>query len=113
MNIVILQGRLSADPILRVLPSGEEVLDLQLNIPRSDGPADSVPIVRHAPTAAMRKLRLDDRVVVVGRVQRRFFRAGGTLASRTEVVASDLVRANETARVGRLLSGTAGIVTAP
>ncbi len=111
MNIVILQGRVSADPVIRTLPSGEEVMDLQVNIARSDGPADSVPVVRHDPTAVMRKLRVDDRIVVVGRVQRRFFRAGGSLASRTEVVAADILRASETARVSRLLGRTAEIVT--
>ena len=113
MNIVILHGRLSADPVLRTLPSGQEVMDLQVSIGRTDGPADSVPVVRHDPSAAHRRLAADDHVVVVGRVQRRFFRAGGALASRTEVVAADMVRATETARVGRVLAAAVSAVTPP
>ena len=40
------------------------------------------------------------RVVVVGRVRRRFFRAGGATASRTEVVADRVVPARQRARSG-------------
>ncbi|MGH9115019.1 MAG: hypothetical protein ACRDWW_04235 [Acidimicrobiales bacterium] len=43
-------------------------------------------------------------VVVVGRVRRRFFRAGGVTQSRTEVVASRVVRATAASRVKAVLA---------
>jgi single-strand DNA-binding protein len=44
-------------------------------------------------------------VLVVGRVRRRFFRAGGVTQSRTEVVASAVVPLRRTAAVRRALRG--------
>jgi single-strand DNA-binding protein len=41
---------------------------------------------------------VDEKVVVVGRVRRRFFQAGGTTQSRTEVVAEAVVPARQAKR---------------
>ena len=42
-------------------------------------------------------------VAVLGRVRRRFFRAGGLTQSRTEVVASRVVRGTARAKVAALI----------
>ena len=46
-----------------------------------------------------RVLDAGDEVVVVGRVRRRFFRAGGATASRVEVEAEVVARARDRRRV--------------
>ncbi|HET7523922.1 MAG TPA: hypothetical protein VFJ79_07250, partial [Acidimicrobiales bacterium] len=51
-------------------------------------------------------------VVVVGRVRRRFFRSGGVTQSRTEVVASRVVRAGASARVRAALDEAAAAIAA-
>jgi hypothetical protein len=61
--------------------------------------AESVPVAWFEPPAAASSLKVGDDVVVVGRVRRRFFRAGGATASRTEVVAAAVVPARAPARV--------------
>ncbi|MGE0796473.1 MAG: hypothetical protein AB7O29_14165, partial [Acidimicrobiia bacterium] len=43
-------------------------------------------------------------VVVAGRVRRRFFRAGGVIQSRTEVVADQVVAARQRARAAKLVA---------
>lgn len=46
---------------------------------------------------------VDERMVVIGRVRRRFFRAGGGTQSRTEVVAEAVVNARHTKRASAAL----------
>jgi single-strand DNA-binding protein len=48
---------------------------------------------------------VDETVVVVGRVRRRFYRAGGATQSRTEVVADVVVPARHTKRAKAALEG--------
>ncbi|MGH9268409.1 MAG: single-stranded DNA-binding protein [Acidimicrobiales bacterium] len=98
MNIVALTGRLARPAEERVLPSGDRLLSLQLTVARDDGPADSVPVVWFDPPAIGASLDVDAAVVVVGRVRRRFFRAGGATQSRTEVVADCVVPARQPRR---------------
>ena len=82
-NLVVLHGRVSSEPRVRSLPSGSTLTQLDVTT-RSDSGTWSVPVAIFdvAVDAAA-----DDDVVVVGRVRRRFFRAGGVTQSRTEVVA--------------------------
>jgi single-strand DNA-binding protein len=49
-------------------------------------------------------------VVVVGRVRRRFFRAGGATVSRTEVVAQVVAPARQRVRASRALHGAAELL---
>ena len=68
---------------------------------RSGDVTTSVPVVVHDREVTV---TAGDEVMVAGRVQRRFFRAGGSTQSRTEVVAAELVparRTRSTARVQR------------
>lgn len=109
MNVAIVRGVVSRDPDLRTLADGTALASFDLIV---EGTARAaVPIVvtlgpRHlqAPVAG-------DELVVVGAVRRRFFRAGGSTQSRTEVVASDVVPARDRRRVRRVVTGVAGRLT--
>ena len=66
--------------------------------------AESVPVAWFEPPSSASAMGAGDDVVVVGRVRRRFFRAGGATASRTEVVAAAVVPARAPARVRRAMA---------
>lgn len=105
MNVVVLRGRLSRPPEHRDLPSGDSLVAYEVTVERTGERAESVPVVCFGAGAAARDLEPDTEVVVVGRVRRRFYRAGGSTQSRTEVVADGVVPARQAKRVERLLSG--------
>jgi len=92
-NLVVLRGRLTRPAAVRALPSGDELVELEVSVPRPGQRAESAPVVWPDAPAAARELDVDEEVVVVGRVRRRFFRAGGATQSRTEVVAEAVVPA--------------------
>ncbi len=102
MNIVIVRGRLSRPPELRELPSGEAVVGYEVVVERDGQRSESVPVVWYAPPPSARDIEPDTEVVAVGRVRRRFFRAGGATQSRTEVVAERVLVAARPASVTRL-----------
>lgn len=108
-NVVVLRGRLTRPAALRSLPSGDQLVALEVSIPCPGGRADSAPVVWPDAPAVAAALDVDEEVVVVGRVRRRFFRAGGSTQSRTEVVAEVVVPASQPRRVkaavGRALAG--------
>lgn len=106
-NLSVLIGTLSRAPEPRTLPSGDELLTLEVTVTRSDGPAESVPVSWLTPSAHALSWSSGAGVLVIGRVRRRFFRAGGITQSRTEVVASAVVPAGRTAAVRRALRGAA------
>lgn len=92
-NVVVVHGRLSRPAELRLLPSGDRLAALELSVAGPEGKAESVPVVWPEPPAAAAELDVGHLVVVLGRVRRRFFRAGGQTQSRTEVVADRVVPA--------------------
>jgi single-strand DNA-binding protein len=98
MNVVLLLGTLSRDPETRSLPSGDLLLSFDLTTRAGAEPADSAPVVWFEPPESAPALTAGDQVVVVGRVRRRFFKAGGTTQSRTEVVAHRVVPARQAKR---------------
>jgi len=102
LNIVMLRGRLSRPAELRVLPSGDRLVALELSIAGAGAKTESVPVVWHDPPAAAQDLDVDQAVVVLGRVRRRFFRAGGATQSRTEVVAETVIPARQVKRARSL-----------
>jgi single-strand DNA-binding protein len=112
-NIVILRGRLSRAPEHRVLASGSVLLTADVTVRPAEGQADTVPVVWFDPPE--RALRFDqgDDIVAVGRVRRRFFRAGGATASRTEVVVSTLVSARAPARVRTAITDALESISLP
>jgi single-strand DNA-binding protein len=91
LNVVVLHGRVSRPPEERELPSGDRLITFDVTVPgdaAADRKAESVPVAWFGPPGWAVKLQTDAEVVVEGRVSRRFFRAGGALQSRTEVVVS-------------------------
>lgn len=106
VNITVLQGCLSRPPERRTLPSGDVLVAYEVTVPSSgERRAESVPVVWFDAPASAADLEPDTDVVVVGRVRRRFFRAGGSTQSRTEVVAEQVVPARQAKRASRLVLG--------
>ena len=98
LNLVVLRGRLSRDPALFTLPSGDVLANLEVTTRLRGASAETVPVVVVEPSAAVLELQAGELVVVTGRVQRRFFRAGGATQSRTRVTADRVVRARHKGR---------------
>jgi single-strand DNA-binding protein len=101
LDLAVLVGTLSSDPVVQDLPSGSRLVRYEVTI-RDRSPADSVPVSLLDPGRPS-KLAQGDRVVVVGRVRRRFFRAGGATRSATEVVAASVRRTRSTSAAANAL----------
>lgn len=99
MNVVVLQGTLSREPEERELASGDRLVGYEVTIRPPEGRAESVPVVWPEAPASALQLAAGTDVVVMGRVRRRFFRAGGATQSRTEVVAEIVVARRSRRRV--------------
>jgi single-strand DNA-binding protein len=113
MNLVAIEGRLARPAEQRVLPSGTTVLAMEVTVRREPGPAETVPVTWIDAPAWASSLDVEERVVVVGRVRRRFFTAGGSTQSRTEVVAEVVVRTSATRRARQALAqASAGLESA-
>jgi single-strand DNA-binding protein len=108
MNIVVAIGRLARPAELRVLPSGDQLVTLELTVPRKTERADSVPVSWFDPPASAAVLDVDEEVLVVGRVRRRFFQSGGVTQSRTEVVAEAVVPVRQKKRAAAALGRARG-----
>ena len=95
VNEVRLLGRLSADPQLRELPSGDTVWNLRVVVERplrsgKEKPRQRVDSLECAVWSGRLKKQVEKWeagyiVEVSGALRRRFFRAGGATASRVEV----------------------------
>ena len=105
MNVVILRGRLSRPPQSRALPSGDIVIAYEVTVSRPGQRAETVPVAWLEAPASAADLAVDEEVVVVGRVRRRFFRAGGSTQSRTEVAAARVVPTRHRVRAGQAVAG--------
>lgn len=106
-NVVVLRGTIGNEPTHREIPSGEVwQFDLRTDGDAESGaPSRSVPLAWLDPTdAELLALEPGLAVVVVGSVQRRFFRAGGATQSRTEVVVERLVPVRRRATVSALVA---------
>lgn len=107
MNVVVLRGRVSRPPEARELPSGDVLVAYEVSVGAGSGGADrteTVPVVWPAPPAGATGIGAGEEVVVAGRVRRRFFRAGGVIQSRTEVVADQVVAARQRARAAKVVA---------
>ena len=97
-NYVLLRGSLAAEPLLRTLPSGDELCSFRLTVPRpaeTSGRARSDSIdcasTRAAVRRAVARCSPGQRLEVAGSLRRRFWRSiAGTPASRYEVEVSDV-----------------------
>jgi single-strand DNA-binding protein len=90
VNHVVLRGRVSVDPVVRVLPSGDEIVSVRLVVPRGDGRSDALDA--SAWSARLRRSaaswKAGDVVEIEGAVRRRFWRTPQGAASRWEIEAS-------------------------
>ncbi len=102
-SITLVIGRVTREPERRELPSGAGLLVLDVSTRPAEGPAESVPVAWYDPPARP-ALSAGDAVVVLGRTRRRFFRAGGVTASRTEVVAEQVVPLRRRARLDDVMA---------
>jgi len=98
VNVVVVRGTVSSPPDVRVLPSEAVLAQLQIST-RLETETLSMPVAVWNPAGWVESLEPGDEVVVVGRVRRRFFRAGGAAASRVEVEAEVVARARDRRRV--------------
>jgi len=96
-NVVLLRGTVTSEPVVRELPSGASVTHVDLST-QVAGRATSVPVAVHERRVTV---ECGDAVVVTGHVSRRFFRARGVTQSRTEVIASDVIRVSRRRTVER------------
>ena len=94
-NVAVLIGRLARPAEPRDLPSGDRLVQYEVTIPSETGRAEGVPVVWYDAPASAEDYDIDEKVVVVGRVRRRFFQAGGRTQSRTEVVADSVIPARQ------------------
>ena len=97
LNLAVIAGTCSSPADVRVLPSEEVLVQLQVTT-RLDGRAVSVPVAVLQPPAWVEQIDTGDEVIVVGHVRRRFFRAAGATASRVEIEAEIVARARDRRR---------------
>lgn len=100
-NEVRLVGRVSGEPAARTLPSGDELVQLRVVVPRPPARAgsaraqvDTIDVTCWAAGVRRTASRLPEgqAVEVTGSLRRRFFATAGGRASRYEVEASGLRR---------------------
>jgi hypothetical protein len=97
LDLAVLVGTLSSDPSTTELASGSRLVRYEVTVRGSAG-TDTVPVAWFDPGRPA-ALCAGDRVAVVGRVRRRFFRAGGATRSATEVLAAWVGRSTATTRL--------------
>ncbi|PWJ25388.1 single-strand DNA-binding protein [Branchiibius hedensis] len=95
VNTVTLCGRVSADPTVRELPSGDEIVTFRLVVARPEDRrarvtgqrVDTFDLVCWATRLRRQGARLadGDEIAVSGSLRRRFWRAGAAVQSRVEV----------------------------
>ena len=94
-NVVVLAGTVAADPVQRVMPSGDAVTEVRLSVPEAGKRLLPLPIALwHADIGAEIAVSLakGDSVLVYDSLVRRFYRSGAGARSLTEVVASGVKR---------------------
>lgn len=95
LNDVLLRGRVSAEAIEKVLPSGDKVVEFRLIITRSKGEGVDTLDIGAWNTKARRSalnLKPGEWIEVTGSVHRRFWKAPTGLASRWQVEAIEIAR---------------------
>jgi single-strand DNA-binding protein len=102
MNIVVLQGTLSSEPVERTLRSGTNIMNWELTTQTEAGKR-TVPVQWDDPSSGVLRFGEGDAVVVFGQIRRRFFQTGGATTSRTEVVAAVAAKPSQKAAVAKLL----------
>ena len=113
-NLVVLVGSIVADPTIRDVPDGAAwQFDVVTTIPSERGTRRATVPVNwlEPPSRDIESLRAGEEVIVVGSIQRRFFRVGGVTQSRTEVVPDRVVPLRRRATVRSMMAAAAGRLT--
>ncbi|MEQ8839514.1 MAG: hypothetical protein RIB98_00905 [Acidimicrobiales bacterium] len=105
-NVAALRGVVSSEVRVSELPDGGVVHNFEMRTGEGDQ-RHVVPVAWHDPVRPPR-LQSGDAVVVVGAVRRRWFRAGGSSQSRTELLADVVTRA-DSSRASTALVGVASL----
>ena len=104
VNEVRIRGRVSGAPRHKQLPSGDEVVSIRVVVPRPEGArvggsgksvsVDTFECVAwtRRPQSVMARLSGDEHVLVTGALRRRYWRAGGAVASMVEIEVVQLKR---------------------
>jgi single-strand DNA-binding protein len=97
VNVVVLAGRLSADPEIAEMPSGDTVARLRLQVPEAGKRVLPLPVVAWDRPArrGCERLAKGDPVMVRGHLVRRFFQGTGGGRSVMEVIASEVRKLEE------------------
>ena len=103
-NVVTLVGRLSRPAALKVLPSGDRLVSYEVRVQGGKSRSETVPVVWLGAPASAAGREVDEQVLVVGRVRRRFFRSPAGVQSRTEVVAATVVPTSSSRRAAAALA---------
>src|SRR5919106_4307846 len=93
VNVVVLAGTVSADPVQRRMPSGDEVTELRLSVPETGKRLLPLPVAawhKDVGKRALKGLGKGDDVLVYGQLVRRFYRSGGGARRLTQGVAPGL-----------------------
>lgn len=92
VNVVILAGRLSDDPEVKEMPSGDHVTRFRLYVPDSGKRVLPLPVSAWDRVArkGCERLAKGDEILVRGHMVRRFYRDGGGGRTVTEVVATEV-----------------------
>jgi single-strand DNA-binding protein len=107
-HLVLIEGVLSSEPARRELPSGTVLTMLEITSRGGGRRRLSTPVSVEGEQFV--ELAKGDAVVILGVVRRRFFRAAGATASRTEVVAEVIVRASDRRGRGRIMRRCEGLL---
>lgn len=92
LNDVSLRGWVTTIATERELPSGELVAQFRLAITRPEGGVDTIDLEAWTPQTRRVALKLKDGdwVQISGSIRRRFWKASSGLASRWQVIASEI-----------------------
>lgn len=102
-NRTLIIGELATEPESRTLPGGAELFSFSLRVRRPGEQTTSVPLAWYDPPKRVHRWKLGTPIAATGAVVRRFFRAGGVTASRTEVTVHQADVLTQRSRTKKLL----------
>jgi single-strand DNA-binding protein len=93
VNVVVLAGTIAAEPVVREMPSGDQVTEFRVAVPETGRRLLPLPVAAWHATVGKRSLKgiaKGDEVLIHGQLVRRFYRSGAGARSLTEVVATGI-----------------------
>lgn len=108
-NVAVALGTISSEVQMRTLPSGTELASFSISVNHATGPTTSMTASWSTPMpAVLNRLTPGTEVLAVGRVVRRFYRAGGATQSRTELVVDRIERLSRKVACRRMVEHVIG-----